>query len=136
MAKNPAAYPEFRSQCPVASALDLLGDKWTLVVLRTILAGRHRYGELLDVPERIATNILADRLDRLERYGLATKTAYQENPARYEYWLTERGADLLPVLQALAVWSDKHIPDRWSSPAWFTEGRPENFYPAPTGRIA
>ena len=55
--------PRFRSRCPVASALDIFGDKWTLVVLRTIFAGRHRFGELTGMPERIATNILADRLE-------------------------------------------------------------------------
>lgn len=124
------SYPEFRSQCPVASALDLLGDKWTLVVIRTIFAGRHRFGELLDAPEKITTNILSDRLERLEQYGLVTRSAYQENPARHEYRLTERGADLLPVLQALAAWSGKHIPDRWTPPPWFTRGKPGDFYPA------
>ena len=123
------SYPPFRSPCPVASAVDLLGDRWTLVVLRTIFAGRHRFGELLDACEGIATNILADRLERLEAYGLVTRTAYQEGPARYAYHLTERGADLLPVLQALAAWAGKHIPDRWSPPPWFAEGRPEQFYP-------
>jgi DNA-binding HxlR family transcriptional regulator len=123
------SYPEFRSLCPVASAIDLFGDKWTLVVLRTIFAGRHRFGELLGGPERIATNILADRLDKLERYGLVTRAAYQDHPARYAYHLTEKGADLLPVLQAFAAWSAKHIPGRWAPPAWFVEGRPEDFYP-------
>ena len=59
----------FRSPCPVASALDLVGDKWTLVVLRTIFAGRHRYRELADIPERISTNILADRLARWRNSG-------------------------------------------------------------------
>lgn len=120
----------FRSQCPVASALDLFGDKWTLVVLRTIFAGRHRYAELAGMPERIATNILADRLARLEELGLVTKQAYRSNPVRYEYRLTHAGADLLPVLQAFAAWSAKHIPDRWASPKWFSEGTPEDFYPS------
>jgi DNA-binding HxlR family transcriptional regulator len=127
-------WPDFRSPCSVASALDLLGDRWTLVVLRTIFAGRHRYSDLAEMPETISTNILADRLDRLERYGLISKTPYQQHPARYEYRLTVRGADLLPVLQALAVWSKRHIPDRWDLPRWFAEGKPEDFYPAGTGK--
>ena len=76
------------------------------------------------------TDVLEARLERLEQYGLVTRTAYQENPARHEYRLTERGADLLPVLQALAAWSGKHIPGRWPPPAWFTDGRPVDFYPA------
>jgi DNA-binding HxlR family transcriptional regulator len=126
-------WPDFRSQCPVASALDIVGDKWTLVVLRTIFAGRHRYRELADVPEAISSNILADRLERLETYGLVTKRPYQENPVRYEYRLTKRGADLLPVLQELAAWASRHIPARWATPRWFNEGRPEDFYPAKSG---
>jgi len=123
-------WPEFRSQCPVASALDIVGDKWTLVVLRTIFAGHHRYRDLADIPEAISSNILAERLERLETYGLITKKPYQQNPVRYEYWLTRKGADLLPVLQELATWAGRHIPGRWSSPRWFNEGTPENFYPA------
>jgi DNA-binding HxlR family transcriptional regulator len=122
-------WPDFRSPCPVASALDVVGDKWSLVVLRTIFAGRHRFHELADITEKISTNILADRLERLERYGLISKAAYQNNPTRYEYHLTERGADLLPVLQHLALWSKRHIEDRWSLPDWFARGTPEQFYP-------
>jgi DNA-binding HxlR family transcriptional regulator len=121
-------WPEFRSKCPVASAVDIIGDKWTLVVLRTIFAGPHRYHELSEIPEKIATNILADRLDRLELYGLITKSPYQENPTRYDYRLTRRGADLLPVLQGLAAWAGQHIPGRWESPPWFSKGKPEDFY--------
>ena len=70
----------FRSPCPVASALDLFGDKWTLVVIRTILAGRRRYSELAAMPERISTNILADRLVRLEELGLISKKDVQVKP--------------------------------------------------------
>ena len=119
----------FRSPCPVASALDVVGDKWSLVVLRTIFAGRHRYRGLADIPERISTNILADRLARLEELGLVTKRAYQNNPARHEYRLTQAGADMLPILQALANWSLQHIPDRWGQPEWFANGKPADFYP-------
>jgi DNA-binding HxlR family transcriptional regulator len=119
----------FRSPCPIASALDVVGDRWTLVVLRTILAGRHRYGELADIPERISTNVLADRLERLAGFGLVSKSAYQSNPVRYEYRLTRKGADLLPVLQALAAWSAKHIPGRLAAPDWFAAATPRQFYP-------
>jgi DNA-binding HxlR family transcriptional regulator len=119
----------FRSQCPVASALDLLGDRWTLVILRMLFAGHKRYAELLKMPEHIATNILAQRLKLLEEEGLITANAYQTNPPRYEYCLTEKGADLLPVLQALALWGVKHIPERWTPPDNFTAGKPDNYYP-------
>jgi len=127
-------WPEFRSPCPIASALDIVGDRWSLVVLRTIFAGRHKFGELLDMAERISTNILADRLERLEAMGLVRKSAYQANPVRHEYRLTRRGADLLPVLQAMAAWSNAHIPGRWQPPAWFAEGKPQDFYPAAPDR--
>ena len=99
------------------------------MVLRTIFAGRHRYGELAEMPERVSSNILADRLARLEEHGLVAKRPYQANPVRYEYSLTRAGADLLPVLQALAAWSGAHIPGRWAPPKWFAEGKPEDFYP-------
>jgi DNA-binding HxlR family transcriptional regulator len=122
-------FPAFRSPCPVASALDLVGDKWSLVVLRTIFAGRHRYGEIADTPEGISSNILAERLARLEEFGLIAKRPYQDSPARFEYSLTTVGADLLPVLQQLALWAREHIPDRWALPDWFAQGKPEDFYP-------
>lgn len=119
---------EFRSPCPVASALDLLGDRWTLVVLRTIFAGRRKYNELRAIPEKISTNILADRLALLETHGLIEKRAYQQHPPRYDYVLTRKGADLLPVLQALARWAVTHIPGRWTPPEWFEKAEPSEFY--------
>ncbi|MBI2719320.1 MAG: helix-turn-helix transcriptional regulator [Rhizobiales bacterium] len=120
---------EHRSQCPVASGLDIFGDKWTLVVLRTIFAGRRRYSDLLAMPERISTNILADRLALLERQGLIAARPYQVNPLRHEYHLTAKGADILPILQAIARWSVKHIPGRWPLPDWFVTAEPQRYYP-------
>ena len=122
-------FPEFRSQCPIASSLDLFGDRWTLIVLRSIFVGARRFGELAAASDRIATNILADRLERLERYGLVSRRAYQDAPPRYEYALTEAGADLLPVLQALAAWGGRHIPGRWPAPDWFRNATPADFAP-------
>ena len=119
----------YRSACPIASALDIVGDRWTLVVLRSLMAGLQRYGELQTIPEGISTSILADRLALMEREGLVTRHPYQENPWRYEYHLTRRGADLLPVLQALAIWGGAHIGDRWVPPGWFFEAAPDWFYP-------
>jgi len=116
---------KYRSQCPVASALDVFGDKWALIVLRTIFAGRRRYGDLLKIPERISTNMLADRLATLEREGLISSQAHQRHPPRYEHRLTKKGAELLPM----ATWSKTHIPDRWDIPPWFANGRAEQFHP-------
>ena len=114
-----------RSACPVASALDLFGDKWTLVVIRDIVAGKKRYGEFEKSPERIPTNILADRLRALEQYALIRKVPYQSRPKRYEYRLTDKGADLLPVLQAMARWANRHVAGTWRPPDWFLEMSPD-----------
>lgn len=103
--------PDRRSDCPISSALDLIGDKWTLLVVRDLLfLGNRRFGELLSSPEKIPTNILSDRLRRLEEHGLVVKVSYQERPPRYEYQLTAKGADLFPVLRALSQWANRHIP--------------------------
>ena len=102
------AFP--RSPCAVACTLDLVGDKWSLLVVRDLLRGNVTYGELQNSPEGIPTNILADRLKRLEEAGLVAKSAYQEHPVRFAYELTEKGKGLREVLLALVRWGKKHIP--------------------------
>ena len=99
-----------RSPCPVAAALDVLGDRWTLLVLRDLFWGKSRYGEFTASPEGIPTNILADRLVRLEECGLLSSSPYQDNPPRLEYKITKKGRELLPTLLALAKWGEKHFP--------------------------
>jgi DNA-binding HxlR family transcriptional regulator len=99
-----------RSSCPIACSLDILGDRWTLVVIRDLFRGLTRYGEFLEAPEGIPTNILADRLERLEAAGVIRAEPYQSNPPRYAYTLTPRGADLKPVLAAVATWGMRHLP--------------------------
>lgn len=108
----PASFPSaFRSSCPVASVLDILGDKWTLVVVRDLFRNHHRFGDFLSSPEAIPTNILADRLKRLEAAGIVKRDLYQDNPPRAEYFLTTRGADLAPVLRAMVKWGTQYLPD-------------------------
>jgi DNA-binding HxlR family transcriptional regulator len=99
-----------RSPCAVACTLDLVGDKWSLLVVRDLLDGTATYGQLQNSPEGIPTNILADRLKRLEEAGLIAKAAYQEHPVRYAYGLTEKGKALRKVLHALVQWGKEHIP--------------------------
>lgn len=99
-----------RSVCPIANTLDLVGDKWSLLVVRDLLHGKRTYGELLDSPEGIPTNILADRLKRLEDAGILASAPYQERPVRYAYTLTEKGKELGGILLALVQWGKKHIP--------------------------
>ena len=111
-AKLDSSCPEgYRSTCPIANVLDIVGDKWTLLVVRDLLIlGKHRYGEFQNSPEAIPTNILAERLRRLEAAGLVKKELYQDNPPRAEYFLTRKGADLGPVLKAMGQWGQRHIP--------------------------
>lgn len=119
----------YRSGCPLASALDIVGDRWTLVVVRGLFAGFTRFGDFLKGPEPISTNILTDRLRLLEETGLAERLPGESVATHYRYRLTRKGADLLPALQALAHWGFIHIPGRWPSPKWFLEGKPADFYP-------
>ncbi|MBI3435827.1 MAG: helix-turn-helix transcriptional regulator [Proteobacteria bacterium] len=115
-----------RSGCPVANALDTFGDRWTLIVIRDLVMGKRRYGELQKSPENIPSNILADRLRQLERLEVIRRVPYQERPRRYEYLLTEKGADLLPILQAVTRWSGRHIPGGWQVPERFFALTPDD----------
>ena len=102
--------PFARSACAIANSLDILGDRWSLLVVRDLLHGKHTYGELALSPERIPTNILADRLKRLESAGIVTSTPYQQRPVRYSYALTSKGNALGEVLLAFVRWGKQHIP--------------------------
>jgi DNA-binding HxlR family transcriptional regulator len=93
-----------RSVCPVAAALDVVGDRWTLLVVRDLACGKRHFAEFGRSPERIATNILADRLARLVAHGLAEKHAPGDGSGRASYRLTAKGRSLGPVLTALADW--------------------------------
>jgi DNA-binding HxlR family transcriptional regulator len=99
-----------RSTCPVACALDVIGDRWSLLVVRDLFAGKHRFGDFLASPERIPTNILAERLRRLEAAGLIFTMAYSQRPPRFEYHLTDHGRALAPVVDAMAAWGLAQFP--------------------------
>jgi DNA-binding HxlR family transcriptional regulator len=102
---------QLRSPCPIAGALDLVGDRWTLLVMRDLLFyDKRRFADFLGSPEGIATNILAERLERLERCGLIQRRRYREHPPREEYHPTGRGRDLEPVLRELIRWGKRHVP--------------------------
>lgn len=107
---EPRIRADGRSPCPIAGALDLIGDKWTLLIVRDMLfMDKRRYGEFAASPEAIPTNILAERLKRLERHGLIEARAYQQRPLRHEYHLTPRGKALMPVLREIVRWGGEHI---------------------------
>ena len=107
--ENAIEIRDMRSPCPIANTLDILGDKWTLLVVRDLFAGKSTYGEFQSSPEGIPTNMLADRLKKLLAYGIVAKTPYQENPVRYAYTLTKTGRALAPVLQAMIKWGKQNI---------------------------
>jgi DNA-binding HxlR family transcriptional regulator len=118
--------PKYRSECALSSALDVIGDKWSLIVVRDMCMNKTKYGDFLSSSEGIPTNILANRLRRLEADGIVEKKPYQLKPLRYEYFLTVKGANLLPVLQQLAIWAHKHVPECGAPPDWFLDAKPDN----------
>jgi DNA-binding HxlR family transcriptional regulator len=100
-----------RSRCPIAASLDLLGDRWTLLVLRDMVFRGHRYfQQFAESPEGIATNTLAERLDRLERAGVIRREPDPDDGRRKRYVLTEEGLAAIPLLVDLIVWGVKLEP--------------------------
>lgn len=101
-----------RSPCPISCTLDLIGDRWTLLVIRDMMFfGKQRFDEFLESPEGISTNILANRLKLLEDLELVEKQPYSNHSRRMNYQLTEKGKSLRPVLKVMAAWGLKHIDD-------------------------
>ena len=99
-----------RSWCPVSCSLDVLGDRWSLLVIRDLLRGKTRYGDFLASAEGIPTNILADRLKRLEEAGVIAGAPYSRHSRRRDYHLTEAGEALRPVVAALREWGLVQFP--------------------------
>ncbi|MEW6732605.1 MAG: helix-turn-helix domain-containing protein [Acidobacteriota bacterium] len=105
-----------RSGCSISLALDILGDRWTLLIIRDLMFHAKRYyTEFLASEEKIATNILADRLKRLEDEGIVSKRRDPDNQKKFIYHLTEKGIDLLPILLEMALWGAKYV-DNTESP--------------------
>ena len=100
---------ELRSDCPINYAIQYLGDKWTLLVIRDIVfEGKKFYKEFLVSKEGIATNILSDRLKRLESLGIIESKVYEQQRTQKIYALTQKGIDLIPMLVEIIMWSAKH----------------------------
>ena len=110
-----------RSECPISCSLDVLGDRWTLLVLRDLLDGKRRFSEFERSPEGIPTNILSERLRRLVAAGLATRER-NDATGRPEYRITDTGRELRPVLLALADWGSRHLDDTWTPPPDYLTG--------------
>jgi DNA-binding HxlR family transcriptional regulator len=95
--------------CPVAKALEVVGDRWTLLLVRDMLSGPRRFQDLQQSLPGIPPNILSDRLKLMDEHGLATRRFYSEHPPRAEYALTDRGRELGVVVGALAAWGSRHV---------------------------
>ncbi len=103
---------DFRCDCPFTSALDIVGDKWILVIIKHMLIeGKETFKDFTESDEAIATNILSSKLKFLEEVGLIIKTQRPGNKKTNLYLLTEKGLALTPVLVELANWSDRHLRD-------------------------
>ena len=103
---------DFRCDCPFTSALDIVGDKWILVIIKQMLIeGKETFKDFTESDEAIATNILSAKLKFLEEVGLIIKTQRPDNKKTNLYLLTEKGLSLTPTLVELAVWSDKNLRD-------------------------
>jgi DNA-binding HxlR family transcriptional regulator len=97
--------------CSIARALEVVGDRWTLLIIRDVILGRTRFDELAD-SLGVASNVLSDRLNRLVAEGVLERVAYSERPERFEYRLTTKGRELGLVLIALMQWGDRHLSDK------------------------
>jgi DNA-binding HxlR family transcriptional regulator len=99
-----------RSECPISSSLDIWGDKWSLLIIRDLMFARQcTYSDFLKSAEKIATNILASRLQMLEENGLITKLDHPDSKAKVLYKLTQKGIDLLPVMMEINLWAEKYF---------------------------
>ena len=103
------ASPARRSGCPLNASVEMLGDRWSLLILRDMmLRGFQSYGEFLKSYEGIATNILADRLKKLTAYGIIAPQEDPEDGRKLTYMLTPKGIDLAPVLTEMVLWAARH----------------------------
>jgi DNA-binding HxlR family transcriptional regulator len=106
-----------RSSCAAASALELIGDRWSLLIVRAyIFGGCREYSNFLEMPEGISTNILANRLTWLVEIDILTKHCHPTNRKKFYYDITEKGLALIPVIMELARWGWTHLPGMWTPP--------------------
>lgn len=109
-----------RSDCPISNVLDYVGDKWSLLILRDLMFfGKNTYSELQNSDEKMATNILSSRLERLEADGLITKQTDENDKRRRVYRLAQPGIDMLPILLDMIAWSCKYEPETNTYPEFY-----------------
>ncbi|MBO6550057.1 MAG: helix-turn-helix transcriptional regulator [Rhizobiales bacterium] len=120
-----------RTGCPIACSLDILGDHWTLLVIRNLMfLGLHEYKDMLQTEEQISSSILTDRLKKLECEKLIASIPHPDSKRRKLYYLTASGKDLIHVMVNLVLWANTHLSDRLNIPAEkkdLLEKNPEQF---------
>ena len=107
--------PHTRQFCPIAKAAEIICERWTLLVIREVFNGHRRFGQMQE-SLGVARNVLATRLQRLVDEDILERRPYSERPERYEYFLTEKGLDLWPLMISLMHWGDKHMPSPGGRP--------------------
>jgi DNA-binding HxlR family transcriptional regulator len=109
---------ETQQGCPVARSLDVIGDRWTLLLIRDLLRGKTKFSDLLESLEGISPNLLSARLKRLQQAEIVERSYYSDHPPRAEYHLTEKGRALGPVIRSIYQWGEEH-----ARPATRSRGR-------------
>lgn len=99
--------------CNIAGTLDIIGDRWTLLIVRDLLRNRAKFNDLKQSLTGIAPNILSDRLQVLEQEGIIVSVLYSKHPPRYEYELTEKGRNLKHIINAIAIWGNENLDNKY-----------------------
>ena len=101
---------KYRSNCSISCALEIIGDKWTLLIIRDIIIGETKsFGDFRSSPEKIASNILSDRLEKMVSYGILIKRVNKKNKLKFDYTLSKIGKELEPVMMAISKWGHQSI---------------------------
>lgn len=103
----------YNLSCNIAKTLDIIGDRWSLLIVRELLRGTNKFNEIKEALDGIAPNILSDRLRALEEEGIVTSHLYVKHPPRFAYELTAKGRELRHVLNALAIWGNQFLDKKY-----------------------
>ncbi len=98
----------YNQTCPIARTLDIIGDRWTMLIVRDLIMGERRFNQFLASSPGLPPKLLADRLKKLEQHGLVRRVIYSQHPLRAEYRLTEDGQTLAPIIEAIVQWGLDH----------------------------
>ena len=104
-----------RSNCPLANVLDIVGDKWSLIIFRDLLLGKKTFTEFMNSPEKFASNILSNRLQSLTNHGLLKAIRFPHDKKTKSYYLTEKGLDLYPIFYEMMHWGNRNLDIEFNS---------------------